>query len=220
MCGPTRCSYPGLVVLHDTHLHHARAAFLLSERRASRLPRRVPVEPSGRCPPTRRSWRSPASTAGSITTGRWCGPWSRRRGWSRCTAKARARNCSRTRTRGARRDARGARRHRIVVRSAWATDGWCTAPDGSGGARDACARSLRHSGGRGRCSAVFGGLTPEKRLPQILAAFRATLPHAPGAHLLLAGAPAAHYDIAADDRRAWTCRTGSRSPAISTPTRA
>src|SRR5688500_1435246 len=25
--------YPGLVVLHDTHLHHARAAFLLRERR-------------------------------------------------------------------------------------------------------------------------------------------------------------------------------------------
>src|SRR6478735_8877433 len=27
--------YPGLVVLHDTHLHHARAAFLLRERRSA-----------------------------------------------------------------------------------------------------------------------------------------------------------------------------------------
>ena len=45
---------------------------------------------------------------------------------------------------------------------------------------------------------VFGGLTPEKRLPQILAAFRALLPHAPAARLLLAGAPAAHYDVVAD----------------------
>src|SRR5258708_40232463 len=27
--------YPGLTVLHDTHLHHARAAFLLRERRAA-----------------------------------------------------------------------------------------------------------------------------------------------------------------------------------------
>ena len=26
-------NFPGLVVLHDTHLHHARAAFLLRERR-------------------------------------------------------------------------------------------------------------------------------------------------------------------------------------------
>jgi glycosyltransferase involved in cell wall biosynthesis len=45
---------------------------------------------------------------------------------------------------------------------------------------------------------VFGGLTPEKRVPQILAAFRALLPHAPSARLLLAGAPASHYDVAAD----------------------
>src|SRR6185369_15723618 len=48
---------------------------------------------------------------------------------------------------------------------------------------------------------VFGGLTPEKRLPQILAAFRAMLPYAPGARLLLAGAPAPHYDVAADIAR-------------------
>src|SRR5262249_60194921 len=27
--------YPGLVVLHDTHLHHARAALLLRERRVA-----------------------------------------------------------------------------------------------------------------------------------------------------------------------------------------
>jgi glycosyltransferase involved in cell wall biosynthesis len=45
---------------------------------------------------------------------------------------------------------------------------------------------------------VFGGLTPEKRVPQILAAFRAILPYAPGARLLFGGAPAAHYDIVAD----------------------
>jgi glycosyltransferase involved in cell wall biosynthesis len=44
----------------------------------------------------------------------------------------------------------------------------------------------------------FGGMTPEKRLPQILAAFRATRRQAPSAHLLLAGAPAAHYDVDAD----------------------
>ena len=42
---------------------------------------------------------------------------------------------------------------------------------------------------------VFGGLTPEKRIPQILAAFAATRAYAPEAHLLLVGAPAAHYDV-------------------------
>jgi glycosyltransferase involved in cell wall biosynthesis len=44
---------------------------------------------------------------------------------------------------------------------------------------------------------VFGGLTPEKRVPQILDAFRSTIPYAPGARLLLAGAPAAHADLSA-----------------------
>ena len=32
-CGPTCSSYPGLVVLHDAHLHHARASSLLGRRR-------------------------------------------------------------------------------------------------------------------------------------------------------------------------------------------
>jgi glycosyltransferase involved in cell wall biosynthesis len=45
---------------------------------------------------------------------------------------------------------------------------------------------------------VFGGLTPEKRVPQILDAFRALLPYCPDAHLLLAGAPASHYDLHAN----------------------
>jgi glycosyltransferase involved in cell wall biosynthesis len=48
---------------------------------------------------------------------------------------------------------------------------------------------------------VFGGLTPEKRVPQILEAFAALLPYEPGARLLLAGAPADHYDVAADVQR-------------------
>jgi glycosyltransferase involved in cell wall biosynthesis len=47
---------------------------------------------------------------------------------------------------------------------------------------------------------VFGGLTPEKRVPQVLDAIAAILPYAPSAHLLLAGAAAHHYDVAADVR--------------------
>jgi glycosyltransferase involved in cell wall biosynthesis len=48
---------------------------------------------------------------------------------------------------------------------------------------------------------VFGGLTPEKRIPQVLDAFASILPHTPAAHLLLAGAPASHYDVLGDVRR-------------------
>jgi glycosyltransferase involved in cell wall biosynthesis len=48
---------------------------------------------------------------------------------------------------------------------------------------------------------LFGGLTPEKRVPQVLAAFAALLPYHPSARLLLAGAPAGHYDPAGDITR-------------------
>ncbi|HSC28575.1 MAG TPA: glycosyltransferase [Vicinamibacterales bacterium] len=44
----------------------------------------------------------------------------------------------------------------------------------------------------------FGGLSPEKRVPQILGAFGATLAHEPRAHLLLAGAAVPHYDVVTD----------------------
>jgi len=43
----------------------------------------------------------------------------------------------------------------------------------------------------------FGGITPEKRVPQILAALAAIRPYAPDARLLLAGTEAAHYDVRA-----------------------
>ena len=45
---------------------------------------------------------------------------------------------------------------------------------------------------------VFGALTPEKRLPQVLDAFADVRRYATGARLLLAGAAASHYDVAAD----------------------
>lgn len=48
---------------------------------------------------------------------------------------------------------------------------------------------------------VFGGLTPDKRVPQILDALGAIVPYAPSAHLLLAGAAARHYDVASDVKR-------------------
>ncbi len=48
---------------------------------------------------------------------------------------------------------------------------------------------------------VFGGLMPDKRIPQILDALAAIVPYAPTAHLLLAGASARHYDAAADVRQ-------------------
>jgi glycosyltransferase involved in cell wall biosynthesis len=47
----------------------------------------------------------------------------------------------------------------------------------------------------------FGGLTTEKRIPQILNAFAATLTYAPTARLLLGGEPADGSNLAAEIRR-------------------
>lgn len=47
----------------------------------------------------------------------------------------------------------------------------------------------------------FGGLTADKRVAQILDAFGATLPYVPDARLLLAGAAAPHMDLAGAIRR-------------------
>jgi glycosyltransferase involved in cell wall biosynthesis len=53
----------------------------------------------------------------------------------------------------------------------------------------------------------FGGLTPEKRVPQILTGFDAVLGNEPEAFLFLAGSAAEHYDVRADlDARGLTGR--------------
>ena len=53
----------------------------------------------------------------------------------------------------------------------------------------------------------FGGLAPEKRIPQILRAFAALHAYEPDVRLLLTGAPARHYDLDADIRA--TCPAGT-----------
>ncbi len=47
----------------------------------------------------------------------------------------------------------------------------------------------------------YGGLTPDKRVPQILAAFAAARASIANAHLVLAGTVAGHYDLRADIAR-------------------
>ena len=44
----------------------------------------------------------------------------------------------------------------------------------------------------------YGGLSPDKRLPQVLAALAATRLYIPAAHLLLAGGVPEHYDLVGD----------------------
>jgi glycosyltransferase involved in cell wall biosynthesis len=50
--------------------------------------------------------------------------------------------------------------------------------------------------------AAFGGVTPEKRIPQLLRAVSEVTDRRPNLHLMLVGNAADHYDVAAD-ARAW-----------------
>jgi glycosyltransferase involved in cell wall biosynthesis len=182
--------YPGLAVLHDTHLHHARAAFLLRENRAADYRAEF-------------RWNHPdvppdvAELAVAGLDSRLFYEW----GFVRSLVESS--RLVAVHGEGARRElmesiAQRDLAERIV--SIRLGHGQLVGP-----ARELEARRRVRS----QCAiaedavlfGVFGGLTPEKRLPQILAALRAILPYAPGARLLLAGAPAPYYDIAADIAR-------------------
>lgn len=187
---PYAVRYPGLVVLHDTRLHHARAAALLREGRASDYRAEF-------------AWNHPAlspdlaelAVAGMDSALYY--------DWPMLRALV-------ERSRGVAVHGDGAA---ADLREALARTSPTTALDdrlfvirlGEGEAwgderRLAARQRLRAQYGVDDDEVVFGvfgGLTPEKRLPQIFAALQA-LPQTPRARLLLAGAAAAHFDLAAE----------------------
>jgi glycosyltransferase involved in cell wall biosynthesis len=184
--------YPGLVVLHDTHLHHARAAFLLRERRADdyRAEFRF-AEPH--VPPD----IAELAVAGFDSRLYY--------EWPMVRALAESARLLAVHGDGA----------RAQLRARLLENGTTLSPEsivslrlGHGEpvtpARAAAARAaVRARHGIAEDAVVFicaGGLTPEKRIPHVLRAFAAIRSYAPSAHLLLAGAAASHYDIGADAR--------------------
>jgi len=201
--------YPGLVVLHDTHLHHARAAFLLRERRSADYRAEFVRNHPGVGPDaaelgvagfdsflyyqwpmvrglvdasrlvavhgeaTRSSLVESLSISKSTTPNSQLTPNSQFP-----TPKAKTEIAEKI----------------VSVRLG---HGQLVPADHRVDAR----RRVRATYGIADDAVVFvcaGGITPEKRIPQVLAALRATLEHAPSAHLLLAGSTAAHYDVRAD----------------------
>jgi len=211
---PYALRYPGLVVLHDTRLHHARAALLLRETRAADYRAEL-------------AWSEPAVSPDAAELAiagfdsRLYYDWPMVRGLvasSRLTAvhgnaareeliaalstpnvttpkiqaKTQAANAEAINAQSA--DSHLDAVSRIV--SIRLGEGELVSPEREARAR----REIRRRYDIAPDAIVFGsfgGMTPEKRLPQILAALRATLRHTPDAHLLLAGARAAHYDVAA-----------------------
>ena len=178
--------YPGLAVLHDVHLHHARAAALLRQKRPAAY-RDEFREAHPDTPPD----LAELAIRGFDSYRYYDWPMTRRVvEVSRLTAVHSAEAAA------ALRDAHpDAAIERIRL-----GHGEPLTPEArfERGARARVALGLDADA---VLFGVFGGLTPEKRIPQVLAAFAVTRGYAPGAHLVLVGAPAAHYDVAADIRR-------------------
>jgi len=175
--------YPGLVVLHDGRVHHARAAALLRQGRA-----RDYRSEFAACHPEAADGLAELAVAGFDNPIHYNWPMTR-------LIAARSRMCAVHATRLAealRAEVPGAAVERIAL--------------GHGAPADTAARRARV---RARCGipadaivfGCFGGLSPEKRLPQILSAFAAARRWAPSARLLLGGAVARHHDLESDIRR-------------------
>jgi glycosyltransferase involved in cell wall biosynthesis len=177
--------YPGLAVLHDTHLHHARAAALLRTKRVDEYRAEFVANHPDAPPEVAElairgfdshlyySWpmiRLVAATSRMIAV------------HSRPAAEA------------------------LRAELPDAAVEWIRLGHGTDvtAARAGEARTRVLAAHRVPPTAVvfgvFGGLTPEKRIPQVLDAFAALLPYAPDAWLLMGGAPPEHYDPTADVR--------------------
>jgi len=178
--------YPGLAVLHDAHLHHARATSLLGERRAAHYRAEF-------------SWNHPdadpsmaeLAIAGFDSHLYYDWPMTRLVVMaSRLVAVHRDLLAARLRA-----DVPGARVATVAL-----GHGELLSP----GEVAAAGRRARERYGIALDATVFGcygGLSRDKRIPQVLAAFSAIRPYVREARLLLAGAAPWHYDLVADIER-------------------
>jgi glycosyltransferase involved in cell wall biosynthesis len=177
--------FPGLTVLHDARLHHARAATLLRAGRGDDYRSEFAASQPGASPDL-----AELAVAGFDTHLYYYWPMTRLVvARSRLTAVHADREIERLRQEAPRARLEPVRLgHGSIV-----------------AARDGQRERTRARYRIGPSPVVFGcfgGLSPEKRLPQILAAFAAIRARHPDVHLLLAGAIPNHYDLRADiDRR-------------------
>jgi len=195
---PYALQYPGLIVLHDTHLHHARAALLLREKRVDDYRAEF-------------HWNHPdvsPDAAEIAVAGFDSGLYY---DWPMVRALVDASRLTAVHGDGARDEViegMGATFDSRRLVSVRLGEGELVSPERETRAR----REVRARYGIEPDAVLFGcfgGLTPEKRIAQILTAFTAARRDAPHSRLLLAGAAAKHYDIAADIGRACGCSDGS-----------
>jgi glycosyltransferase involved in cell wall biosynthesis len=175
--------FPGLAVLHDAHLHHARASTLLRHQRFAHYRQEFAANHPDASPDL-----AELAVRGFDNYLYYTWPMTR-----------------------------------LVIRASRVTavhaaplvaDLAATVPEGtvesirlgegvplSDAARHAARRTVRPKHGIADTAVVFGvfgGLTPEKRVHQVLSAFASLVPYQPDARLLLVGAPARHLDVPAE----------------------
>jgi glycosyltransferase involved in cell wall biosynthesis len=175
--------FPGLVVLHDVHLHHARAALLLTEGRTEQYRAEFSANH-----PDANADLAEVAVAGFDSHLYYVWPMTR--------LVVEAARMVGVHSRGMAEQLR-AEVPEAQVEFIRLTQGAPVPLSHEAGARERV-RARHGLAPHAVLFGVFGGLTPEKRIPQILDAFAATRPTAPAAHLLLAGAPSPQYDAAAD----------------------
>jgi glycosyltransferase involved in cell wall biosynthesis len=178
--------YPGLTVLHDVHLHHARAAALLRTRRAADYRSEF-------------AWNHPAAGADQAELAVAGFDNQLYYAWPMTRLVVEASRLTVVHTPGLA-AALNEELPQARVEAIHLGHGE-PVPDAHVRAARTKVRTARGIPDSAMLFGIFGGLTPEKRIPQVLDALAAVIPYAPSAHLLLAGAAAEHYDPAADVRR-------------------
>ena len=175
--------FPGLTVLHDARLHHARAAALLRERRAGDYRREFAAAFPGR-----------SADVAELAVGGFDNVLYYDLPMTRLVVRASKVTAVHARLAA---DALREESPSATIETIRIGHGEAV----SAGRRAATSVRVRARHGIPADAVlfgVFGGVTPEKRVPQVLEAFAALLPYEPSARLLLAGAPADHYDVAAN----------------------
>jgi glycosyltransferase involved in cell wall biosynthesis len=177
--------FPGLTVLHDPHLHHARAAALLRTRRYADYRTEFAANH-----PDALTEAAELAIAGFDSHLYYMWPM------ARLVVQASKLSAVHTRemTNRLRTDLGSDRIEYLRL-----SQGTPVTDERERTAR-ATVRARYNIAADAVTFGCFGALTPEKRLPQILGAFSALHAYVPEARLMLVGAPADHYDLMADIR--------------------
>lgn len=177
--------YPGLAVLHDVHLHHARAASLMRQKRADDY--RAEFR---ECHPDASPDVAELAVRGFDSHRYYEWPMTRR-----VVERSRLVAVHSPLAAASLRDTYP----RATVERIRLGHGELLPPDVRRLMRDRVRQRLG-IGAEAVVFGLFGGLTPEKRIPQVLAALETTRAYAPGVHLMLVGARASNYDVDRDVR--------------------